>query len=137
GVAIIPDLRAYGDNKVSIDPTALPIDSTLANDVKHVVPGFRGAVVAAFDAMPTHGGTLVVPLPDGTLLPHGIPVDINDRAGAAISGCDGVVYLDELGGGDTVAIAWDGGRCGFKVPEKLPDGPLPDLGKYVCSPIGQ
>lgn len=137
GTAIIPDLRPYGDNKVSIDATRLPIDSKVGSDVIHLVPGARGAVVANFDVGATRGATFTVALPDGSTLPPGVSLDVGDRIGAAISGYDGTVFADNLAGGERISLTWSGGRCSFALDARLPDEQLPYLGTYVCGMMEQ
>ncbi|TMI14947.1 MAG: fimbrial biogenesis outer membrane usher protein, partial [Betaproteobacteria bacterium] len=71
GYAVLPRLRAYDRNQVSIDHNDLPFDATLDRLRLDAVPYLRSGVLLEFPVHRVRAGTLHVLLEDGTPLPSG------------------------------------------------------------------
>ena len=134
GVAVIPDLRAYEQNQISISPTDLPLDSTVDNDHLKLVPRFRGAVAARFAVASVKSATVIVTLPDGSPLPAGVTVTIAGHRAPAYSGYRGEVFVTDIKGGEQAQATWNGGACHFTIGDLPPNQALPRLGPVTCQP---
>jgi outer membrane usher protein len=135
GDAVIPTLRAYQANRISIETNNLPIDAKIDTDALRVVPRYRGGVVARFPVTASSGASLVLVKPDGALLPPGVPIKVGDRAEAAFTGYDGAVFLIGVAGGETLTANWAGGNCTAILPPILSKDKLPELGRIICRPV--
>lgn len=96
GKMLLPDLRAYEKNTITIDPTNLPIDATVGTTRQVVSPADRAGVVAGFNVK-TDAKTALVTLRDneGQYIEAGSTVELNG-AGDFIVGYDGQVYLEGI-----------------------------------------
>jgi outer membrane usher protein len=135
GRAIVPGLRAYESNLLSIDSTDLPIEATIGKDAIKVVPRFKGVAAARFDVGNGKAATVVVRLPDGGFLPPGIDVRSIARERRFISGYGGAVSIDQPASGEVFEARWRGGHCSFALGKVDLSGPLPSLGALVCKPL--
>ncbi len=67
GKALVPTLKAYQRNKVSIDPTGLPLNASIATTQEVISPPDRSGVVVDFGiATDTRAAIVVLTEPDGT-----------------------------------------------------------------------
>src|SRR5262249_948468 len=57
GRAVLHDLRAYEPNRISVDPEALPLDTSIGGKGVIVLPPYRSGVVARFPIQKIRGGT--------------------------------------------------------------------------------
>ena len=137
GRAIVPGLRAYEANRISIDSEALPIDALVAKDALQVVPRSRGVALARFDVSRPQVASVVLRLPDGSLLPAGTEVQGVQRPAPLLAGYDGALYIDHPQAGERFEAQGPQGRCGFALgPAKdwTPPGSRVDC---VCAPLRQ
>ena len=130
GRAVLHNLRAYEDNRISIDPQELPLDTDIGARSVVVAPAFRSGVVARFPVERIHGATFRLVLDDGRAMPPGASVDLNGASfPVALDGKTYVTALDRALGG---VAAWGQRRCEFELPALPTDDPLPDLGTVTC-----
>jgi outer membrane usher protein len=135
GIAVIPDLRAYEENHLRIETSDLPLDAKLGGETLTVVPRYRGAVLAEFPVTKTRTASVVIQLPDGTLLPPGLSLTIDGKPDAAFSGYGGVVFVTGVRSGLSLEAQWSQGHC-RAVLERVPaEGVLPRLGPLICRPL--
>ena len=134
GRAVVPGLRAYEPNLLSIDASDLPIEASIGKDAIKVVPRFRGVAAARFDVGHGSGATAIVRLPDGQFLPPGIDVRSLSRQRSFISGYGGTVSVEQPASGEGFEAQWRGGRCRFSLGKVDASGPLPSLGTFECTP---
>jgi outer membrane usher protein len=132
GNALIPLLRAYDKNMISIDQGELPMDAEIDSLKVDVVPYFRSGVLAKFPIRHSHGATLTIKLENGDPLPLGASVQIlgNDQTFAV--GYDGETYLTDLNDSNRLRAVWHDKSCEIDVRYKPSKDPLPDLGVFIC-----
>ncbi len=99
GRLLIPDLRAYEPNNVSIDPSNLPINSTI-NSTREVVMPHRGSgVVVKFDVEADIATALVtLKAENGDYVETGAVVTPEGSGDSFVVGYDGQAFLTGLTG---------------------------------------
>lgn len=112
GRLVIPETRAYQNNRVSIDASAMPIEFTLAQDELKVVPRRRSGTLARFEI--SDGGVLVpVVQADGSALPVGAQAEVSTQTRMAAVGSRGEVFINRASRAATVLLRWPGHQCSF------------------------
>ncbi|MDP1718144.1 MAG: fimbria/pilus outer membrane usher protein, partial [Burkholderiales bacterium] len=135
GNALIPRLRAYDRNVISIDQRDLPLDAEIGALKIEVVPYFRSGVDAKFPIKHSRGATLTIRLEDGKPLPVGATVRMVGKDEIHAVGYDGEVYVAGLGPTNRLRASWRGQSCEFDVPFAASTDPLPDLGTFICKGV--
>ncbi len=135
GQALIPHLRPYQKNRISVEEEDLPIEAQIDQRELLVTPALRSGSYAEFPIKTVHGGTLVIVLEDGSFLPSGATVILLDREEEYPVGLRGEVFLPELAESNELLVAWKGQGCqiDIKLPPDSP--PLADLGKHTCKGV--
>lgn len=111
GAALVPDLQAYRNNRVSIDPQTLPLDANVTATAMTVVPARKSGVTVNFSAGRSSGALLSVVSPDGTFLPAGTPVRLSGSKEDFVVGYDGELWLEGLKARNTITATLDHGTC--------------------------
>jgi len=141
GNALIPRLRAYDRNVISIDQRDLPLDAQIGALKLDVVPYFRSGVDVLFPIRHSHGATLTVQLESGQPLPVGATVQLvrmerlADKDEIHVVGYEGEVYVTGLAPTNRLLARWHGQQCEFGVPFPASRDPLPHLGTFICKGI--
>lgn len=135
GNALIPGLRAYDSNVISIDQRDVPMDAEIGTLKLVMTPYFRSGVDAVFPVRRSRGATLTLRLDDGAPMPTGASVQIvgDDRTYAV--GFDGEAYVTGLGPANRLRATWRGQSCAFDVALRASADPLPDLGTFICKGV--
>ena len=136
GRAVVPGLRAYEPNLLSIDSSDLPIEATIGKEAISVVPRSRGVAIAHFDVGHARAATAIVRLPDGRFLPPGLDVLSLSRRRTFISGYGGTVSIDEPAVGEVFEAQWQRRRCRFELGKFDISGLLSSLGAFECRAVG-
>lgn len=134
GQLLVADLRAYEANRLAIDPTDIPLDSSIATTTRLVRPGDRSGIIVTFDVDVSHGALLTfvdqasVPIPLGsavTLVTTGVVYPV---------GYDGAAYLEQLQPNNRVTIQLpDDRRCTVSFSYQPIAGDVPAIGPLVCA----
>ena len=97
GMFMVPSLRAYQANKISIDPRNLPVNAEIPQVKDIVAPADRSGVVVRF-GVKTNVSSAVVMLTDaeGKPLPVGLKGRINGREESFVVGYDGRTFVKNL-----------------------------------------
>ena len=132
GYAVLPQLRAYDINPVSIDPSSLPLDAEVDKLEIDVVPYFRSGLLVDFPVRRSHGATLRIMLDDGSPMPSGAIVRIVGRDEEFPVALKGETYLTGLEQHNRLRAIWKGKSCEFDADLPQSVDPLPDLGSFVC-----
>jgi outer membrane usher protein len=132
GKALIPRLRAYDANAISIDQRDLPMDASIGALSLQAIPYFRSGVLVRFPVKHMHAATLTVVLEDGGALPLGASVILVGQADKALLGTGGEVYAVDMKERNVLRADWRGQQCEMDVAFAASDDPLPDLGSFVC-----
>ena len=130
GRALLHNLRAYEDNRISVAPEELPLDTEILGRQVVLAPPFRSGVVARFPVSRIHGATFRLVTADGRPVPPGAQVNFN--GGTFPVALDGVTYVTTLAAAGTGHASWDGGGCDFEAPEPPAGEVQPDLGTLTC-----
>jgi outer membrane usher protein len=137
GKLLVPNLRSYEVNKLSINQEDLPLEYSVEKYERDVIPSPRsGAVVdfglqrlsAIFGRLVVRDGDETLPLEHMRLAIDGIPADLSWRSGA-----DGEFYLENVPEGSHELLGAVEGvsyRCPLEVPITLES--LTDLGEVTC-----
>ncbi|MCF4165010.1 fimbria/pilus outer membrane usher protein [Zavarzinia compransoris] len=134
GRLLIPNVRAYEENEIRLEPRDLPIDAGLDSDRVLIVPRNRGAVVARFPVKRQSSAILVIERADGSFPPPGAGVTFDGGVDPSFTGYDGEVFVSDLSAAVTGTIAYGGLTCRFEAPAKPKDaGALPRLGPFPCT----
>lgn len=130
GRALIPNLRPFEDNRISIDPLELPLDTSIGARMIVLAPGYRNGVIARFPIERVLSATLKLRLTDGSPVPVGAIVSFKGQEFPVVR--DGVVYLTGLDHSEMAEASWADRRCTFRVPMPAAHDALPDLGVLTC-----
>ena len=132
GYAVLPDLRAFDINPVSIAQQDLPLDATLGSLKMVVVPYYRSGLLLDFPVQRSRGATLHIRLDDGKPIPAGATVRIAGRAEEFPVALDGEAYLTGLEQHNRLRVTWHDQSCEFDAEFPASVDPLPELGSFVC-----
>lgn len=135
GNALIPRLRAYDRNVISIDQRDVPLDAEIGALKLEAVPYFRSGVGLRFPIKRSRGATLTIQLDDGKPLPVGASVQIVGEDKTYAVGYDGEAYVVGLGPTNRLRASWRGQSCEFDVPFTASTDPLPHLGTFICKGV--
>lgn len=135
GKVLVPSLRAYQRNQISIDPKDLPIEAEVEEYRLEAVPYFRSADYVKFAINSDRSATLTITLADGTAVPAGAEVRFADSSNQTASfpvGAAGLTYLRGFKVHSHLIAKWQGGKCEFDVDYMDTNEITPDLGSFVC-----
>jgi outer membrane usher protein len=135
GKALIPRLRAYDANAISIDQRDLPMDASIGAVSLQAIPYFRSGVLVRFPVKRMHAATLTVVLEDGSALPADATVLFVGRKDPVLLGTDGEVYAVEMQAHNVLRAQWHGQHCEMDVVFAASEDPLPDLGTFICKGV--
>lgn len=135
GRALIPHLRPYQQNRVSVEEEDLPIEAQTDRLELQLTPALRSGIYAEFPVKTVRGGTLVIVLEDGSFIPSGATVMLPGGEEEYPVGLRGEAFLPALAESNELRVTWKGQRC--RIDIKLPPGspPLADLGKHICKGV--
>jgi outer membrane usher protein len=137
GYAVLPLLRAYDVNRVSIEERDLPLDAQVDKLKMQAVPYYRSGLLLDFPVRRSHGATLHIRLDDGAPIPSGAIVRIAGRDEDFPVALDGEAYVTGLAQHNRLSATWKGKSCEFDA-EFLPSAePLPNLGTFVCHGVAR
>jgi outer membrane usher protein len=111
GKALVATLRAYQRNKVSIDPSNLPINASIETTQEFLAPPDRAGVVVDFGIKTdTNSAIVVLTGPDGELLPAGLQGS-TETGQDFVVGYDGRTFITHLAAENTVTVTLSPGEC--------------------------
>ncbi|HVV67929.1 MAG TPA: fimbria/pilus outer membrane usher protein [Gammaproteobacteria bacterium] len=135
GNALIPNLIAYQDNPIRIEPRDLPFDAEIDQTQVDVVPYLRSGVIIPFAVKQANAAMMTVTDSQHQFIPAGASVTLSSSMDEFIVGEQGQLYLTGLAANNRVTIQWEGRQCDFEVSYMPTEEPLPNLGAYVCQEI--
>ncbi|PKA43776.1 fimbrial assembly protein [Rhizobium sullae] len=127
GRIIVPNLKSYEPNTVSIDPKNLPVDADVPTTREVVVPADRSGVVVKFGVSDAPQAALVtIEDQNGTPLQAGLSGKLQGANDEFVIGYDGQTYIRGLGDRNSIDVTLsDGSRCHAEFSYK------PEPGKQV------
>ena len=137
GYAVLPQLRAYDINRVSVEQRDLPLDAQVDKLKMEAVPFFRSGLLLDFPVRRSHGATLRIDLDDAAPIPSGAVVQVIGRDEEFPVGLEGEAYLTGLEEQNHLRATWKGMTCELDVAFPRTDEPLPNLGTFVCHGVAR
>lgn len=135
GYVLIPQLRPYGRNEISVEQKDLPLDAEVDMLKMVASPYYRSGVVVDFPIRTSHGATLQVVYEDGRPLPSGALARIVGSDKEFPIAFDGQLYMTGLSEKNELEITWQGQSCRISAPMPVTNDPLPALGRFICKGI--
>lgn len=136
GALVVPNLRSYEDNRISIEQADLPFEVEIGATELVGVPYYRSGVVLDFPVRLVRSVTFVLKDVEGNDVPSGAL--IFKRGGARINlvvGTEGLVYLADAPDAAAYTAKWKGGECNFEfdLSKSTRESSSPiDLGTLKC-----
>lgn len=96
GRLVVPRLRPFDRNRLRIELADLPWDAEVSGDERIVRPFARHGVVVDFAVKPARAAIIRILLEDGTFLPGGSVVRLNQGPDEFVAAPGGEVYLTAL-----------------------------------------
>ena len=137
GEALVPHIRAYERNPVSIDQADLPLDAEFGALEKNAIPSRRSGVLVNFDVKPSQGAVLVLVREDGTPVPAGALAHFAGNAEEFPVGMRGETYVTGLSKSTPVRVTWPSLECEAMVEFVPSPDPLPKVGPITCRAVPQ
>ncbi|MFD2239271.1 fimbria/pilus outer membrane usher protein [Aureimonas populi] len=133
GKLLVPGLRSYEDNRISIDPRDLPLDTGLDSTREIVTPADRSGVVVTFGGAAASASALVSFRDEaGNPIELGATGHMGDAA--FMIGYDGEAYLENLAPTNSVTIErLDGRRCLAQFPYSPQGGAQVSIRGVTCT----
>jgi outer membrane usher protein len=135
GYAVLPRLRAYDRNQVTLDARDLPLDAVLGSLKLDAVPYYRSGVLLEFPIKRVRAATMTVALEAGESIPSGALARVEGKPDEFPVALRGELYLEGLEERSRVTVQWKGQACTLDVVYPKTDDPLPDLGTFVCKGV--
>ena len=111
GMLLVPTLRSYQKNKITIDPSNLPVDAEIASTREVVVPADRAGVMVNFNVRSDTTSALVTfTRPGGEVIPAGAVGRI-EGGEEFIVGYDGQAFVKNLSASNAATIEFADGTC--------------------------
>jgi outer membrane usher protein len=111
GRLLIPSLRSYQRNKITIDARNLPVDADIHTTEEVVAPAERAGVRVNFGVRTNVGSAILALItPDGQPVPTGAQGQI-EGAEAFVVGYDGRAFVKGLAPRNSVSVALAGREC--------------------------
>lgn len=136
GKLLIPRLRSYQENRISIDPSPLPLDAIVNNTREMVVPADRSGVVVRFDVDLNADAALVTFRdPAGDPIEMGATGQIGGRSDPFIVGYDGQALVKGLTAHNRITIKRrDGAVCIADLTYAPGQGSQVSIPDAMCQP---
>jgi outer membrane usher protein len=134
GRLLIPDLRAYQANHLSVNPDDLPPDATITGAEREVRPADRSGVVVRFPIRRTRGALVVLVDEAGKPLPLGSFATLAATGATVPVGYDGEAFVEDLAAENRLTVARpDGTRCRAAFAYRAAAGEIPKIGPIACA----
>jgi outer membrane usher protein len=130
GRVLLDNLLPYQENEVSIDPTELPMDATIASPSIKVTPSYRSGVAVKFPVSRADAMTMRLVQVDGQPVPAGAQVMLEGSPFPVAT--NGLVYLSGVATNAHASVTWRDGGCSADFTRPTGGDPVPDLGDVPC-----
>ncbi|MEG5548984.1 fimbria/pilus outer membrane usher protein [Enterobacter wuhouensis] len=130
GYLLLTDLPRYHNNKVTIDPLALPADvMTPVTDI-YARPGTATAVKVDFDVH--RAVTVQARLVDEQHQPVEMGSQVSTSGGTTIVGRDGFIWLEDPPLPGQLVVRTSAGECRVSLPSRPSDAATVNIGERMC-----
>ncbi len=135
GRLLIPTLRSFDRNKISIDPETLPVDARVPTDKKYVIPADRAGIVVDFGVKAHSDSALVTFVdPSGKPLEVGSEIRLEGASEPTLVGYDGQAFLEGLSASNRVSITTSSMTCTATFAFQPKPGEQVTIGPVTCMP---
>jgi outer membrane usher protein len=132
GLALLPHLRPYEKNNISIRQQDLPLDAHIGNSRLHAVPARRSGAILEFPVRQVRGALVKIVLENGSPMPAGALVRVDGQTEEFPVANRGETYVTGLALENDLVASWRGQTCTVRISLPRDPGPLPVLGPFVC-----
>ena len=133
GRILVPDLRAFDVNRLSIDPTDLPLDVAIPETSREVRPPDRSGVVVVFPVRRIRAALVSLVDEAGAAIPVGSTAVLKPGGLPAPVGYEGQVFVEGLGPQNRLEVqSPSGDRCVVAFPFQPVKDDVPKIGPLVC-----
>jgi outer membrane usher protein len=133
GRRLVPDLRAWDVNHLSIDPSDVPIDAQIPYTERQVRPPDRSGVVVKFPIRKTRSALLVLVDETGRPLPVGSAATLQATGVTVSVGYDGQAFVEGLAEQNRAVVQLpNDGRCVVDFNYAPAPGEIPKIGPLTC-----
>jgi outer membrane usher protein len=140
GSALIPTLRSYQANRISIDPRDLPVDASSETTVELRAPSDRAGVIVDFGVRSMSNAAIVI-LQDAAGRPlrvgatGALQPGLRGTSAAAPEftvGYDGRAFIENLSADNEVVVRLEAGSCHARFPFAPRDKAQVSIGPVRC-----
>jgi outer membrane usher protein len=133
GRLLVPDMRSFDLNNITIEPTDIPPDVTINNASYSMRPQDRSGVVVRFPIKFSHGALLRLVDESGAPLPLGSAATLKATGAVAPIGYDGEAYMEGLSPQNELSVERaDGQHCRATFNYRPVPGEIPSIGPLRC-----
>jgi outer membrane usher protein len=135
GMILVPSLRSYERNQITIDPSGLPVDADITTARTIVAPADRAGVLVDFGGrISTNSALVAFKRADGSFVPVG-SAGRSDTGEEFIVGYDGQSFLRNLAPRNSVVIDTAQGPCRAQFAFAARAGEQVFIPPVICSPV--
>lgn len=135
GKLLVPGLLPYQNNRLSINPSDLPLSANIQAKAINVVPYNNTGLVAHFPVKMLNSALMTLHLASSQPVPMGAMVHVKGETKAFPVINDGETYVEGLKKGQNALIVdWDGKSTTCQVTYETGATPIPNLGVITCEP---
>ena len=133
GRLLVPDMRSFDLNRINIEPTDIPPDTTIDDPSRTVWPQDLSGVVVKFPVKVSHAALLRLIDSAGAALPVGAAAKLRATGGLAPVGYEGEAYIQDLSPHNEVEVALPNGQqCKAEFDYHPVPGEIPTIGPVRC-----
>lgn len=132
GKALVTGLMPYDKNYLSIEHSLLPINTSVQSLQLSVTPAINAGTVANFYLQQGKNAVTNLYRPDGTAIPAGAKVRINQQQLTYPVASNGRTYLEQLPSKALLQVSWQENKCYAVLTVAETAEPIPDLGIIYC-----
>lgn len=134
GHLLVPNLNAYGSNRVAIDVAELAADARVAITSMNVVPRQLSGVLARFPVERYRAASVLLGGADGAPLAPGTPLRHRESGLETIVGHDGIAFVENLGENNTLDVGQGETACTVTFSYQRAEAhTLPTIGPLRCA----
>ncbi len=134
GMFLVPTLRSYQANNVSIDPSNLPVDAEIASATMVAAPKDQGGALVDFKVhRETQSALVAFSLTGGSAIPPG-SVGHTGSGEEFVIGYDGQAFIKSLGATNQATIELVGSTCRAAFDFEPHPGEQVRIGAVMCKP---
>lgn len=135
GLLLVPSLQSYQHNKISMDPTNLPVNMRIESVNADAVPRYASGVNVKFKMEKVRAASLILRGPDGEDVPMGEPAFLNhSERPTGWVGYDGRLYVEGLQANNHILVRGDNVNCSVQFQYIAQADAIPEIGPLVCKP---